>query len=277
MDIDSFADTVSYFGSVAAEYGCHTVVFPEFVAASLLPSMPGGSDQIMWELAKVHERYVEIFRELATTRQLYVIAGSHPVVRDGQLYNVAHLMTPSGEVYTQDKLHLTPSEREWGFTAGEELKVFKGPFGAFAIQVCFDIEFPEPARLLVDEGVDMIFVPFSTDDEAAYLRVRFSAQARAIENVVYLALSGSCGQLSHPSYLLNYSRSAILTPSDFGFPPRAVASEAPAHEQTVAIADLDLHLLEQVRAMGSVRPRDEVRTDLYEVRALTRLRTISLE
>ncbi len=275
--VQSFADTASYFATVANEYGCHAVVFPEFVAAPLLTSLDSPRDEML-ALAEFHETYLRIFTELAKKHALYVIAGSHPVVRGGTLYNVAHVMTPSGNVYTQDKLHLTPTERDlWGFTPGEELRVFVGPFGPFAVQICFDIEFPEPTRLLAEAGVDTIFVPFSTDDEAAYLRVRLSAHARAIENVLYLALSGSCGNLSHPTYLLNYARSAVLTPSDFGFPPKAIAAEAPPHEQTVAIADLDFNLLEHARTSGSVLPLRELRDDLYELSAKTRIRRIVLD
>lgn len=279
VDAAQFEQTASYFATVANEYGCHIVVFPELVTAPLLATVKTTSTiDEMRELASFHDEYVRIFRDLARTHHLFVVAGSHPVLRGEQLFNVAHLMTPSGHVYTQDKLHLTPTERDvWGFTAGEELRVFDGPFGKFAIQICFDIEFPEPSRLLAEAGVDTIFVPFSTDDEAAYLRVRYSAHARAIENVIFVALSGSCGNLSRPSYLLNYAKSAILTPSDFGFPPGAVAAEASPHEQTVAIADLDYSLLDHARRSGSVLPLREVRHDLYEIVPRSKLRVTSLD
>ena len=278
-DLKRFEETASYFATVAQEYGCHVLVFPEYVAAPLLTSLgPTTPAQEMWALAALHDDYVRIFRKLASERELYIIAGSHPVIRDEKLFNVAHVMTPAGNVYSQDKIHLTPTERDlWGITPGEELRIFEGPFGPFAIQICFDIEFPEPTRLLAAAGVDTIFVPFSTDDEAAYLRVRLSAHARAIENLVYLALSGSCGNLSHATYLMNYSKSAIITPSDFGFPPKAVAAEAPAHEQTVAIADLDFSLLDHARVSGSVLPLSELRHDLYELEAKTRIRKIVLD
>ena len=277
--LDDFRKTASYFASVANEYGCHVLVFPELVAAPLLTTLSiNSADEEMKALASLHEEYLDLFGSLARDHHLYVIAGSHPVEREAGLFNVAHLMTPSGNLYTQDKMHLTRTEREvWGFTPGEELRVFDAPFGKFAIQICFDVEFPEPARLLAAAGVDTIFVPFSTDDEAAYLRVRYSAHARAIENVIYLALSGSCGNLSRPNYLLNYGRSAIITPSDFGFPPRGVGAEASPHEQTVAIADLDYALLDHARQAGSVLPLRELRRDVYELTTRMRVRTIMLD
>ena len=43
------------------------------------------------------------------------------------------------------------------------------------------MEFPEMGRLLADEGVKILFVPFLTDTQNGYMRVRLCAQARAIE------------------------------------------------------------------------------------------------
>jgi len=57
------------------------------------------------------DRYIDLFSSQAQKHGLYIIAGSQPVIRDGDLYNVAHLFTPTGDVYTQDALHIPPIER----------------------------------------------------------------------------------------------------------------------------------------------------------------------
>ncbi|MBN1471131.1 MAG: hypothetical protein JW925_05070 [Syntrophaceae bacterium] len=49
------------------------------------------------------------------------------------------------------------------------------------ILICYDIEFPEVSRYLVDKGMTILFVPYWSDTKNAYLRVRRCAQARAIE------------------------------------------------------------------------------------------------
>ncbi|MDA0711273.1 MAG: nitrilase, partial [bacterium] len=70
-----------------------------------------------------------------------------PIIRDGKIYNVSHLFTPMGNVYTQDKLHITPSERSNGdIEPGHGIKIFDTPLARIAIQICYDIEFPEIAR-----------------------------------------------------------------------------------------------------------------------------------
>ena len=80
-----------------------------------------------------------------------------------------------------------------------------------------------------------------------------------------MVLAGNAGNLPARGNLLNYARSVILTPSDFGFPPEGVAAESDPNIETVAIADLDFSLLAQLREMGSVRPLHDRRGDMYKL------------
>ncbi|MCB0018820.1 MAG: hypothetical protein KDE09_13605, partial [Anaerolineales bacterium] len=199
----------------------------------------------------------------------------HPVLRDGHIYNVAHLFTPAGNVFTQDKLHPTPSERAaWNLKPGQGLTVFETPFARIAIQVCYDVEFPEPCRLLTLAGAEILFVPYSTDDRKGHNRVSYCARARAIENSIYVVTSGNTGTIMNRGYLLNYAESAVYTPSDYGFPPHAEAGRADPNTETVVVADLDLSTLVMHRETGSTRPLYDRRTDLYELKPLVHVRTI---
>jgi len=265
---EDFQASARFFVDAADEYHSHFLVLPEYFTAALFGMAPAGLDvrgMYSWVADQVH-RYREFFAEMSRDYGLYIVAGTIPERRDGSLYNVGHLFTPSGAVFTQDKLHITPTEREhWGVRPGHGLRVFDTPFARVAIQVCYDIEFPETSRLLALAGVELVFVPFSTDERKAYNRVRFTAQARAIENSMYVVLAGNAGNLPRRSYLLNYARSAILTPSDFGFPEGATAAEADPNVETVVIADLDFNALSQHRRDGSVRPLSDRRLDLYDL------------
>jgi len=59
--------------------------------------------------------------------------------------------------------------------------------GDFGILICYDIEFPEVARVLAEAGAEILFVPSCTDGREGFCRVRYCAQARAIENQVYVS------------------------------------------------------------------------------------------
>ena len=280
-DWDEFRHTVEFFTMAADEYHCHFLLLPELFTAQLFVTMPTETDPLtaINNLAELTGRYIEMFCELAQKSNLYIIAGSQPTKRAGKIYNTAYLFTPTGKYYTQDKLHITPGERRyWNIHPGEEICVFQTPFGRIAIQICYDIEFPEVSRLLTLAGVETIFVPFSTDEKKSYHRVRFTAQARAVENYIYVVTSGNVGNLpTIEEYLINYGQAAVFTPSDFAFPPDAIAGESEPNVETVVIADLDLMTLAQQRESGSVRPLYDRRPDLYHLSAKIPLKLIQTE
>jgi len=100
----------------------------------------------------------------------------------------------------------------------------------------------------------VLFVPFWTDSRQGYQRVRYCAQARAIENEIYVVLAGSVGCMPQLACLdVQYGQSAIFSPSDFGFPQDAIVAEATVNVETLLVAELDLDKLAKVRMAGSVR------------------------
>ena len=265
---EEFAETVAFFVDTAHTYHSHFLVLPEYFTAQLFSLMSPDWDEqrTVDELADMGDRIRDLLVKEASEHKLYVVGGSTPLRRNGLLYNVSFFCTPNGEVYTQDKLHMTPAEREdWCITPGEKLKIFETPFGRVGILICYDIEFPELARLMTLAGVEVIFCPYSTDEQRGYYRVRYTAQARAVENYIYVVTAGNVGNLPGTNYLLNYGRSAIFTPSDFSFPPQAVAAIADPNTETVVVTDLDLNTLALQREMGNVRPLFDRRPDLYEL------------
>ena len=282
QDWTDFERSVDFFLDTADVYHCHFLVFPELFTAQLFSTIDRNLDDraAIRALAGMTDRYIELFRERAMRYRLYIVAGSHPVLReDGNIYNTAHLFSPAGNVYTQDKLHVTPNERKlWGITPGDRMRLFDTPMGRIAIQICYDIEFPELTRILTFAGAEMVLVPFSTDEKKAYYRVRYSAQARAVENYIYVAIAGNVGNLpSVKSYLLNYGQSGIFTPSDFAFPAYAIQAEAEANQETVVIGDLDLSSLVQQREIASVRPLVDRRSDLYDLSAKFKVEIIRVD
>ena len=174
---EEFEDSVEFFVDTASLL---PLPLPGVAGVRHLPlfSMMPKSDmkRMVRDLAGMADRYTEMFARMAQQYNLYIIGGSHPVEREGILYNTAHLFTPTGHVYTQDKLHITPIERsESDIQPGHVIRVFDTPLARIAIQICYDIEFPEVSRLLTLSGAEIIFVPFYTDEKKAYYRVRYCA------------------------------------------------------------------------------------------------------
>jgi predicted amidohydrolase len=188
-------------------------------------------------------------------------------LKDDTLYNVSFLCRRDGTWDAQYKIHITPDEAQyWGLKGGNENRIFDTDIGKIGILICYDVEFPELARNLVDKGMTILFVPYLTDTKNAYLRIRRCAQARAIENECYVAISGSVGNLPKVENMdIQYSQSAVFTPSDFAFPHDAIASEATPNTEMTLMVDLDLDLLKELRQQGSVQNILSRRKDLYEV------------
>ena len=273
--VRSFADferQVSYFVDVAADYRADFVLLPEFVSVQLLSQEDALSPKEgIRRLAGYEKRFTGLMRRLATQYGLTIIAGSHPVAAEqNRLHNVAFVCLPSGEIVGQPKLHITPNERKWwGISGGHSLRTIDTPKGKIGVLICYDVEFPEAARYLADHGAEILFVPFCTDNRQGYLRVRYCAQARAIENQIYVALAGNVGNLPDVGNLdINYGQAAVLTPSDFAFARDGIAAEADSNEETLLVCDVDLDDLHAARSDGTVTPRLDRRADLFRMVSL---------
>ena len=267
---DDFLQQAEFFIDTVSDYKSDIILFPELYNAPLIHTYHGdNSMEAMRMLAGYTDRLQQTMTEMALSYNINIITGSVPKEEDdGKLYNVSFLCRRDGTWDYQAKLHITPDEdRSWGFSGGSELKVFETDVGKIGILICFDVEFPELARLQTRKGMKMLFVPYWTDTKTGYQRVRRCAQARAIENECFVAISGSMGNIPKVETMgIQYSQSAIFTPSDFAFPHDAIAAEATPGIETTLITDLDLDLIKEMRLQGSVRNAQKRRTDLYELR-----------
>lgn len=269
---DDFMQQVEFFVDTVSDYKADIILFPELLNAPLIHTYEGNNPpEAMRMLAGYTEDMRQAMTEMALSYNINIVTGSVPQIQeDGKLYNVSFLCRRDGTWDSQEKLHITPEEATaWGFSGGHELKIFDTDVGKIGILICYDVEFPELARLQALKGVKLLLVPFWTDTKTGYLRVRRCAQARAIENECYVAISGSVGNIPKVETMgIQYSQSAIFTPSDFSCPHDAIAAEATPGIETTLIANLDLDLVKEIRAMGSVRNAENRRTDLYELRWL---------
>ncbi len=267
---EDFANQVEYFVETAADYHADFVVFPEFFSVQLLSVLqPLSPLEGIRKLADdFTEPFIGLMSHLAMKYGLHIVAGSHPIEHGGKLYNQCPVFAPDGRYISQSKLHITPSEkRYWGISGGNELVVLPTPKARIAVQICYDIEFPEATRYLADQGVELIFVPFCTDDRHAYLRVRHCAQARAIENQIFVATAGIIGNLpSVPAMDIHYGQAAVFTPSDFEFARDGIQAIADSNVETLLVTDVDTADLYRSRAAGSVTQRLDRRSDLFELR-----------
>lgn len=259
---------VEYFVDTIAGYKADFVMFPEFFNFPLMVQFNQENPaESIRDLAGYTSRLREEMLTLALEHNINIIAGSVPEYEHKILRNVCYLFRRDGTWERQYKLHITPDELDyWGLQGGDSLRVFDTDAGRIGILICYDVEFPELARFLAEQQMQLLFVPYWTDTKNAYERVRRCAQARAIENECYVIISGSVGNLPNVENMdIQYSQSAVFTPSDYAFPHDAIAAEATPNTEMSLIADLDLQKLETLRHQGSVRNFRDRRLDLYKL------------
>jgi predicted amidohydrolase/GNAT superfamily N-acetyltransferase len=268
-DLDELFNQVEYFVDSVSAYKSDFAVFPELFNGPLLAAFNHLSEaDAMRELAKYTPDMMERFQRLAISYNVNIITGSLPSLEENGLKNIGYLCHRNGSVDKYEKIHITPDEaKHWGIQGGDSLKVFDTDAGRIGILICYDVEFPELPRLLAEQGMQLLFVPFLTDTQNAYMRVRLCAQARAIENECFVAITGSVGNLPKVENMdISYSQAAVFTPSDFAFPSNCIKSEATANTEMILIAEVDLSLLHELHSYGSVRNLKDRRTDFYELR-----------
>jgi predicted amidohydrolase len=269
--LEDLMGQVEYFVDAVSDYNSDFVVLPELFNAPLMEQfnhLPGHG--AVRELAQFTKPITDALSKLAISYNVNIIGGSMPELRDGDLYNTSYFLHRNGQVDKYDKIHPTPTEEyEWAMKGGDKLKVIETDCGRVGVLVCYDVEFPELARLLAEQGMQILFVPFLTDTQNAYNRVRYCAAARAIENECFVAIAGTVGNLPKVNNMdLQFAQSAVLTPSDFAFPVNGIKAEATPNTEMIVISDVDLTLLTELHEYGSVTILKDRRPDLYELKLL---------
>jgi predicted amidohydrolase len=176
--------------------------------------------------------------ELAKKLNAVVVAGIYE--REGKIvYNTAVLMGRDGWLIgSYRKTHLPREEWEAGITPGNDYPVFQTDFGKVGLIICWDLQFPEPARAMAARGAEILLLPIWGGSETL-------AKARAIENSVYLVSA---------TYDM---RSFIIDPTG------QVLAEA-TKDQPVAVAELNLDAKFYQPWLGDMKTRTwkEWRPDL---------------
>lgn len=271
--VEQLIQQAEYFIDAVSGYRSDFALFPEFFNAPLMAKFNHLSEaEAIRELSKFTQEIVEKFSNFSISYNINIISGSMPELINGTLYNVGYLCKRDGTIDRYEKIHVTPDEEKvWGMKGGNQLKVFDTDCGKIGVLICYDSEFPELSRLLAKDGMDILFVPFLTDTQNGYSRVRNCAQARAIENECYVAIAGSVGNLPNVENMdIQYAQSMVFTPCDFAFPTNGIKAEATPNTEMILIADVDIDLLRELHAHGSVRNLRDRRTDIYELKKVVK-------
>jgi predicted amidohydrolase len=150
---------------------------------------------------------------------------------DGLCYNSCALLGPDGLIGIYRKTHLPYLGVDRYLTPGGTIN---GPFetsaGRLGILICYDLRFPETARVLTLAGTQVLLVATAWPHTATIYSDR-AACTRSAENGIYLVAANHVGQERDTRYL---GRSVITGPDG------EMLAEAPSDAETILYADVDL-------------------------------------
>lgn len=229
------------------------VLLPELFTFGLLTSIADYDSLTVYDyqqLTNFTQHYMELFQQLAQDRQQVIIAGSTLEKADDGVYNTTYIFDTQGNVNFHRKTHIFPAEANWNTVEGDNLDVFSiGPI-TFGIAICYEIEIPEIAQIYQQKGADIIFCPSYTFSEYGYWRVRHCAQARAIENQVFVVHSPTVGQMEG-IVQSGYGRTSIISPCDVPWIANGILAESNIDSTDVITSTLNLQVLYENRLTGA--------------------------
>ena len=260
--LDGWAALVETRMAEAQAAGAQLLVLPEFACAQWLSFAPVGlplDQQVPW-LASLTELALDSLGPLPARYGLALLAGTMPVaVTDPgggppAHVNRAWLLTPEGGRHGQDKLCLTPSERNphgWLLTPGTTVEVITWRDLRIAVVVCLDVELTSLWARLATLDLDLILIPAKTDLLSGYYRVFGCAKARAIELQTVVCAVGAVGTpLGDPAVDTVVGGAAAFQPCEAALGYTGVAAALEPH---AAAAGLSPMLYAQQLPVGECR------------------------
>lgn len=257
--IFEWQDKVSAWVADGAKTGAQLLVFPEYAAieqaATFGPDVYGSLQASLEEVARLAGERIAFHADLAREHGVHILVGSGPMTKDdGRFVNAAQLVTPTGEIGEQEKIIMTPFERDWGIAPGGPVRVFDTALGRIGIAICYDSEFPLLVRAMAEAGAELVLVPSCTERVSGFHRVRTGARARALENQIATVMSPTIGDaLWSPAVDRNAGSAGIFVPSEHAVSDDGTLAEGELNKPQWVTATIDLAGLRRLRSSGEMR------------------------
>jgi predicted amidohydrolase len=256
LSLEQLTMKVEKYVSTAAQNGTQLIVLPELFSLDLLDLSIPETEQFESIIQMLFPRFILSLESMAATFNIYILAGSVPAMVSGKIRNRSYLVSPDrGSLLYQEKMFLTPDEVEWGWEGVDTLSVIDTPWGKTAITICYDSEFPLVSQALAAHDIDLILIPSMTG-ASGFSRVRWSAQARSVEHLSYVLVTGTIGDAAEGWEFTG--QAAALGPSLDGYSTPPTIAEGTANRDEIVYATLNLAELKQAKKAGQYDPaRDE--------------------
>lgn len=255
-------ETAALHVAKVKEQGAQMAILPEMFLC------PYAGDQFFHYAEEAQEESWRFLSEIAQKNNIILIAGSVPELENGNIYNTSYVFDENGTcIGKHRKMHLFNIDIKGGqkfqesdtLTAGNQVTVFDTNYGRFGLCICFDIRFPELARIMAELGAQAIFVPAAFNMSTGPLHWELLFRSRAADNQLY-TIGVSSARDTNNDYIA-YGHSIVCNP--WG----QIVYEAEEYPVS-KIVSLDLSLINQVRAQLPLI--SAIRKDVYTINLLNK-------
>lgn len=204
--------------------------------------------------------------KLSQENNVYILAGSIPEKEKNNIFNTSYLFDKNGyiiakhrkmhlfDIDVKDKIYFKESDT---LTAGNDFTIADTEFGKIGIGICYDVRFPELARIMVEEGAEILIYPgaFNLTTGPAHWELLF--RTRALDNQVFCI--GVAPALDKNANYNSYGHSIITNP--WG----EIVIEGDYNEELL-IAEIDLNEVKRIKEeLPLIKNK---RKDLYQVKKI---------
>ncbi|MGA9774674.1 MAG: nitrilase-related carbon-nitrogen hydrolase [Candidatus Dormiibacterota bacterium] len=220
----------------AAAAGARLIVLPELAAS-------GYTFQSEAEAAACGEpvsgasvsRWVELCRELG----VHLVAGFAEAAA-GRRYNAAAVVGPEGTIGVYRKAHLFNDEKSYFDPGDSGFLVFDLPGFRLGVLICYDLWFPEAARVLALRGADVVCVPTNwvanfrspAVDQRGWTMGDYASVGIATQNQVFVVAADRIGRERGVEFV---GCSCVVAPNG-----EMLAGPGQELSEELLLADLDL-------------------------------------
>ncbi|PKM76777.1 MAG: carbon-nitrogen hydrolase [Firmicutes bacterium HGW-Firmicutes-15] len=249
--------------NTASSSGAQMVILPEMfnapyqtdLLADYAESFPGPSTGFLSGLARKNS--------------IVLVGGSIPEKdAEGRIYNCSYTFDEQGDVIGKHrKMHLfdvdIPGQLYFKesdvFTAGDGLQLIRYHGLVLAVLICYDIRFPELARMAALEGAQMLVIPAAFNHTTGPAHWDLLMRTRAVDNQLFVVAASPA--LNPKANYQAWGHSLVVDP--WG----TVISEGGSGEEII-YAELDWTMVDKVRReLPLLKHR---RTDIYELNYFSR-------
>ena len=236
----------------------------DFIVLPEMFNCPYSNDKFV-EYAEVEKDSETLLKisDLSCKNNVYILAGSIPEKENDKLYNTSYLFDKEGDIIAKHrKMHLFDIDVKGKITfkesdvltAGDEFTTADTEFGKIGIGICYDIRFPELARIMAQKGASILFYPgaFNMTTGPAHWELLF--KSRALDNQVYCV--GVAPALNEDASYHSFGHSIVTSP--WG----EIIAEA-NEKETLIISEIDLDEIKKIREELPLLKNK--REDLYEI------------